>query len=713
MLWQPQNWQKIAIGRSMHLRTNLVLIAGFWEQSQNPNPTFEVMSPYERIDQLRRELHEHNRRYYVLDQPLVSDLEFDQLLEELQHLERNHPEYADPNSPTQRVGGGLIKGFEQVAHRRPMLSLANTYNFEELDEFVARTLELAGTEYLEWSAELKFDGVAISLWYEGGSLKRALTRGDGVQGDDVVANVRTIRGLPLVLPSDAPPDLEVRGEIVFLHNQFEQINASRRAEGLEEFANPRNAASGTLKMQDSAEVAQRRLSMFAYGASSELRPFAAHSEAMDSLEKWGFPVAPRAERWSELCKSPHELKDFLTHWDTNRQKLPVATDGVVIKVDRFEQQLRMGMTAKSPRWAMAYKFNAEQACTPLRDVIYQVGRTGAVTPVAILEPVWISGTQVQRASVHNADQIAKLDLHLDDWVWVEKGGEIIPKITAVDIARRPAHAIPVHFASICPDCKTPLERREGEAQHFCPNRDTCPPQIKGRIEHFIHRRAMDVDGIGTETIDRLVDLGWVTTPADLYDLGSDGWSKLDKFKEKSVANALASLEASKGIPYERVLFALGIRHVGETVAKKLARAFANIDALASATAEELTNVPDVGPQIAESIQFWFATPKNRNEIERLQAHGLRFARSEEAVAASQVLQGKSFVVSGVFEHFSRDGIKVAIEKNGGRVASSVSSKTDFLLAGDGVGPSKRAKAESLGVTWLTEEDFRAWIGYTN
>lgn len=671
------------------------------------------MSPYERIDQLRRELHEHNRRYYVLDQPLVSDLEFDQLLEELQHLERNHPEYADPNSPTQRVGGGLIKGFEQVAHRRPMLSLANTYNFEELDEFVARTLELAGTEYLEWSAELKFDGVAISLWYEGGSLKRALTRGDGVQGDDVVANVRTIRGLPLVLPSDAPPDLEVRGEIVFLHNQFEQINASRRAEGLEEFANPRNAASGTLKMQDSAEVAQRRLSMFAYGASSELRPFAAQSEAMDSLEKWGFPVAPRAERWSELCKSPQELKDFLTHWDANRQKLPVATDGVVIKVDRFEQQLRMGMTAKSPRWAMAYKFNAEQACTPLRDVIYQVGRTGAVTPVAVLEPVWISGTQVQRASVHNADQIAKLDLHLDDWVWVEKGGEIIPKITAVDIARRPAHAIPVHFASICPDCKTPLERREGEAQHFCPNRDTCPPQIKGRIEHFIHRRAMDVDGIGTETIDRLVDLGWVTTPADLYDLGSDGWSRLDKFKEKSVANALASLEASKGIPYERVLFALGIRHVGETVAKKLARAFANIDALASATSEELTNVPDVGPQIAESIQFWFATPKNRNEIERLQAHGLRFARSEEAVAASQVLQGKSFVVSGVFEHFSRDGIKDAIEKNGGRVASSVSSKTDFLLAGDGVGPSKRAKAESLGVTWLTEEDFRAWIGYTN
>lgn len=671
------------------------------------------MSPFERIDQLRRELHEHNRRYYVDDQPSISDAEFDRLLRELQDLESAHPDYADPNSPTQRVGGGLIKGFEQVAHRRPMLSLANTYSFEELDEFVARSYELAATEHLAWSAELKFDGVAISLWYEGGSLKRALTRGDGVQGDDVVANVRTIREIPLVLPPNAPQDLEVRGEIVYLHRDFEALNARRTAEGLDEFANPRNAASGTLKMQDSAEVAQRRLSMFAYGAYSDEQPFAAHSEAMDALAQWGFPVAPRAERWSAVCRSAADLKEYLTYWDSERQHLPVATDGVVIKVDRVDQQQRMGMTAKSPRWAMAYKFNAEQACTPLREIIYQVGRTGAVTPVAVLEPVWISGTQVQRASVHNADQIAKLDLHVGDWVWVEKGGEIIPKITAVDLARRPHDALRVTFATNCPDCGTALERREGEAQHFCPNRETCPPQIKGRIEHFIHRRAMDIDGIGTETVDRLVDLGWVRTPADLYDLGPEGWSRLDKFKEKSVANALASLEASKGVSYERVLFALGIRHVGETVAKKLAKAFPQIDVLAAATTEELLNVPDVGPQIAESIQSWFSVPEHRNEIDRLRDQGLQFTRSEAAAPTSQVLKGKSFVVSGVFAHFSRDGIKDAIELHGGRVASSVSSKTDFLLAGDGVGPSKRAKAESLGVTWLTEEEFRAWIGSTN
>ncbi len=671
------------------------------------------MTPFERIDQLRRELHEHNRRYYVADQPSISDAEFDRLLRELQDLESAHPEYADPNSPTQRVGGGLVKNFTQVAHRRPMLSLANTYSFDELDEFVQRAHDLAATTGLEWSAELKFDGVAISLWYEGGSLQRALTRGDGVQGDDVVANVRTIQGIPLVLPPGAPRDLEVRGEIVFLHRDFEALNARRSAEGQDEFANPRNAASGTLKMQDSTEVAQRRLSMFAYGAYSDEQPFAAHSQAMDALAQWGFPVAPRAERWSALCRSAAELKDYLTYWDSERQHLPVATDGVVIKVDRVEQQQRMGMTAKSPRWAMAYKFNAEQACTPLREVIYQVGRTGAITPVAVLDPVWISGTQVQRASVHNADQIAKLDLHFGDWVWVEKGGEIIPKITAVDLARRPDDALRVTFATNCPDCGTLLERRDGEAQHFCPNRGTCPPQIKGRIEHFIHRRAMDIDGIGTETVDRLVDLGWVHTPADLYDLGPEGWSRLDKFKEKSVSNAIASLEASTNVPYERVLFALGIRHVGETVAKKLAKAFERIEALAAASTEDLLNVPDVGPQIAESITSWFADPANQDELRRLAEHGLQFERAAPTSDASDVLQGKSFVVSGVFTHFSRDGIKDAIEQHGGRVASSVSSKTNYLLAGEGVGPSKRAKAESLGVTWLTEEEFRAWIGSTN
>lgn len=670
------------------------------------------MAPLERIAELRRELHAHNRRYYVTDNPVVSDAEFDRLLRELQNLEQQHPEAFDPNSPTQRVGGGFTKSFDQVPHRRPMLSLANTYSFEELDEFVRRAQELAATPQLEWSAELKFDGVAISLWYEEGMLVRALTRGDGVQGDDVAVNVRTIPEVPLYLPEDAPRDLEVRGEIVFLHDDFARLNARRRDAGLEEFANPRNAASGTLKMQDSAEVALRRLSMFTYAAYSDQRPFATHSGALDSLAEWGFPVPPRGPRWSQRCANVQELKDFLSYWDAERQHLPVATDGAVLKVDRVDEQQRLGFTAKAPRWAMAYKFNAEQACTPLQDVRFQVGRTGAVTPVAVLQPVWLSGTQVQRASVHNADQIAKLDLHLGDWVWVEKGGEIIPKITSVDASRRPANAQPVVFAAHCPDCGTPLERSEGEAQHFCPNRSACPPQIKGRIEHFIHRRAMDVDGIGVETVDRLVDMGWVRTPADLYDLGASGWSRLDKFKEKSVANALASLDASRSVPYERVLFALGIRHVGETVAKKLAKAFPHMDLLAQATAEELTAVPDVGPQIAESIAGWMALPENQRELARLKAQGLQMERAASPEGASNVLEGKTFVVSGVFAHFSRDGIKDAVEQHGGRIASSVSSKTHFLLAGEGVGPSKRAKAEALGVQWLTEEEFRAWIGST-
>ena len=671
------------------------------------------MTAIDRILQLRKELHEHNRRYYVTDHPEVSDAEFDRLLRELQELEQAHPELWDPNSPTQRVGGGFTKIFEQVDHQRPMLSLANTYNYEELDEFINRAQELVPGDPILWNAELKFDGVAISLCYQNGLLARALTRGDGLKGDDVAVNVRTIQGIPLQLPADAPNDLEVRGEIVFLHADFERLNNRRKNAGLELFANPRNAASGTLKMQDSAEVAQRRLSMFAYAAYSNQSPFASHSEAMQALSRWGFPVPSQQERWSQRCESADQVKDFLTYWDQKRQNLPVATDGVVLKVDRVDQQQRLGSTAKSPRWAMSYKFNAEQACTPLLDVVYQVGRTGAITPVAHLEPVWISGTQVQRASVHNSDQILKLDLHLGDWVWVEKGGEIIPKITSVDMDRRSPGAIPVSFATSCPDCGSPLERREGEAQHFCPNHQNCPTQIKGRLEHFIHRRAMDVDGIGTETIDRLVDLGWVRTPADLYDLGEQGWSQLDKFKEKSVSNALASLEASKDRPFSRVLFALGIRHVGETVAKKLVQAFARIEDLMNATQEELLDVPDVGPQIAESIQSWLANPENRHELDRLKSQGIKLEQAQSIVSGSGLLQGKTFVVSGVFAHFSRDGIKSSIEEHGGRVGSSVSSKTDYLLAGEGVGPSKRSKAEALGVQWLTEEDYQLWIGSTD
>ncbi len=671
------------------------------------------MTAIDRIHQLRKELHEHNRRYYVTDNSAVSDTEFDRLLRELQELEQAHPELRDPNSPTQRVGGGFTKIFEQVDHQRPMLSLANTYSFEELDEFINRAQELVPGDRILWNAELKFDGVAISLGYQNGLLARALTRGDGLKGDDVAVNVRTIQGIPLQLPSDAPLDLEVRGEIVFLHADFERLNNRRKNAGLELFANPRNAASGTLKMQDSAEVAQRRLSMFTYAAYSSQGPFASHSEAMQGLARWGFPVPSQQERWSQRCETADQVKDFLTFWDQKRQNLPVATDGVVVKVDRVDQQQRLGSTAKSPRWAMSYKFNAEQACTPLLDVIYQVGRTGAITPVAHLEPVWISGTQVQRASVHNSDQILKLDLHLGDWVWVEKGGEIIPKITSVDLDRRSVGAIPVSFATSCPDCGSSLERREGEAQHFCPNHQKCPTQIKGRLEHFIHRRAMDVDGIGTETIDRLVDLGWVRTPADLYDLGEQGWSQLEKFKEKSVSNALASLEASKNLPFSRVLFALGIRHVGETVAKKLVKAFVRIEDLIKATHEELLDVPDVGPQIAESIQSWLANPENLRELDRLKSQGIKLEQAQSTTTGSGLLQGKTFVVSGVFAQFSRDGIKSSIEEHGGRVGSAVSSKTDYLLAGEGVGPSKRSKAEALGVQWLTEEDYQLWIGSTD
>ena len=667
-----------------------------------------------RFAELRREIEQHNYRYYILDEPQVPDAEYDRLMQQLRELEAAHPEWVTVDSPTQRVGTAPADEFAEVRHRVPMLSLDNAFTADDVLNFDRRVRERLGREgAVRYSAEPKLDGLAISVIFEHGVFVRAATRGDGSVGEDVTANVAYISDIPQRLNGAVPDIFEIRGEVYMAKSDFAAINETQKAKDGKLFANPRNAASGTLKMQDSTEVAQRRLSMFAYGAYSDEQPFAAHSEAMDALAGWGFPVAPRSERWSALCRSAAELKDYLTYWDSERQHLPVATDGVVIKVDRVDQQQRMGMTAKSPRWAMAYKFNAEQACTPLREVIYQVGRTGAITPVAVLDPVWISGTQVQRASVHNADQIAKLDLHFGDWVWVEKGGEIIPKITAVDLTRRPDNALRVTFATNCPDCGTLLERRDGEAQHFCPNRSTCPPQIKGRIEHFIHRRAMDIDGIGTETVDRLVDLGWVHTPADLYDLGPKGWSRLDKFKEKSVSNALASLEASTNVPYERVLFALGIRHVGETVAKKLAKAFERIEALAAASTEDLLNVPDVGPQIAESITSWFADPENQEELRRLAEHGLCFERATPASDASDVLQGKSFVVSGVFTHFSRDGIKDAVEQHGGRVASSVSSKTNYLLAGGGVGPSKRAKAESLGVTWLTEEEFRAWIGSTN
>jgi len=664
----------------------------------------------DRIQTLRAELHEHNRRYYVDDAPSVSDAAFDALLRELQDLEGRFPESFDPNSPTQRVGGMVVKSFEAVPHKRPMLSLSNSYSSEELIEFVERAETSAG-EPVTWSAELKYDGVAISLWYENRQLVRALTRGDGEKGDDVSVNIRTIPSIPLTLPPDAPQELEVRGEVVYTFEKFEALNARRAAAGQDTFANPRNAASGTLKMQDSAEVARRGLSAFIYAVYSEDRQFESHRVALEAIRGWGFPTPSREHRWVESCAQVADIQAFLAYWDGARQHLPFAIDGAVIKMESTALQQRLGSTAKSPRWAMAYKFNAEKALTPLQDVVYQVGRTGAITPVAVLEPVWLSGTVVKRASIHNADQIAKLDLHLGDWVSVEKGGEIIPKITEVDHSKRPAGALPVVFLSHCPDCGTGLQRREGEAQHFCPNTDGCAPQIKGRLEHFVHRKAMDIEGIGSETVDQLVDLGLVQSPADLFDLRGEDWARLDKFKEKSIQNALDGLAASKEVSFERVLFALGIRHVGETVAKKLAKHFGSMEALSAASLEALENVGDIGPMIAASVGDYFTDLAHLREVDRLRAHGLAM-NYQAAEGASDILGGKTFVISGVFTHFTRDGIKAAVEQNGGRIASSVSGKTDYLLAGEGVGPSKRTKAEALGVTWLTEEAFITWIGST-
>jgi len=665
----------------------------------------------DRLYALRAELHAHNRRYYIEDNPSISDQAFDALLRELQDLEAQHPEAYDPNSPSQRVGGTVVKSFEAVAHKRPMLSLSNSYSVEELSEFVERAEAGAG-EPVTWSAELKYDGVAISLWYENRQLVRALTRGDGEKGDDVSVNIRTISSLPLTLPADAPDELEVRGEVVYTFEKFEALNARRQAAGQDTFANPRNAASGTLKMQDSAEVARRGLSAFMYAVYSEDRQFVSHREALDVIRSWGFPTPSREQRWVESCSDVAGIQAFLQHWDVERQHLPFAIDGTVVKIESTAIQQRLGSTAKSPRWAMAYKFNAEKALTPLLDVVYQVGRTGAITPVAVLEPVWLSGTVVKRASIHNADQIAKLDLHLGDFVSVEKGGEIIPKITEVDLSKRPAKAPVVQFLTHCPDCGTALQRRDGEAQHFCPNAYGCAPQVKGRIEHFVHRKAMDVEGIGTETVDQLVDAGLVQRPADLYDLTWDQWAQLDKFKDKSIQNALDGLQRSKDIPFERVLFAMGIRHVGETVAKKLAKHFGSLEALSTATQESLENVGDIGPMIAASVLEYFSDLANLHEVERLRAHGLQMMYSAPN-GISNVLNGGSFVISGKFEHFTRDGIKEAVEKHGGKIASSVSSKTTYLLAGEGVGPSKRQKAEKLGVKWLTEKEFIQWIGFTD
>ena len=662
----------------------------------------------DRIKALRKSLHDYNFRYYVLDEPIISDFEFDKLLLELSELEQKHPDAFDPNSPTQRVGGHVVKSFEAVLHKRPMLSLSNSYNRDDIASFIKRCQSVCEEE-LDLSIELKYDGVAISLWYENRKLLRAVTRGDGLNGDDVSVNVRTIKNIPLVLPDLAPNELEVRGEIYFTSDSFEELNKKRFDNDGTKFANPRNAASGTLKLQDSSEVANRRLSALMYSVYSDEFEFKTHLKSLNLLREWGFPVPNEEIGWVRSCKSIDDIFEYLNFWDSQRHSLPFAIDGAVIKVDSILIQEKIGFTAKSPRWAIAYKFNSEKALTRLLDVKYQIGRTGAITPVAILDPVWISGTVIRRASIHNADQIAKLNLYEGDSVWIEKGGEIIPKILEVEISKRSIGSDPVEFVLNCPDCNSLLVRKEGDAQHYCLNVDSCKPQIKARLHHFIHRKAMNIDGLGTETVDQLVEMGLIYKPSGLYDLDEDDWFKLDKFRDKSVQNVLAGIEQSKSVSFERVLFSIGIRHVGSTVAKKLSRHFGNMDAIINASETELLDVEDIGPMIASSLRLYFSNESYLIEIEKLKAIGLNF-ESDLEVDSGNILVGFSFVISGVFEFFSRDEIKRSVEDNGGKIVRSVSSKTDYLLMGKGVGPSKIKKADLHGVKHLTEMEFLKWIG---
>ena len=659
----------------------------------------------ERIAALSAELEEHNHRYYVLAAPTISDIAFDVLLKELETLELAWPEFASPNSPTQRGGGAITKGFTALVHRYPMLSLGNSYSREEVAEFVARVdKEIGSTTYV---MELKYDGVAISLTYQNGELVRGVTRGDGEKGDDITANVRTVRSIPLKLRGDFPKDLEARGEILFMRAQFEKLNAERAKNGEERYANPRNTAAGSLKQQDPKDVARRGLDNFIYTLQGPQLPTRSHYENIAAARTWGFKTPDPSRRFIERANSLEGIMAFIDHWDKARHALEMDIDGIVIKVDDLHVQEELGLTAKSPRWAIAYKFQAEQAATRLNDVVYQVGRTGAITPVAELEPVLLAGTTVKRASLHNADQIAKLDLHIGDTVLVEKGGEIIPKIIGVVLEQRPEQAAPVVFPHACPECGTALIRLEGEAQHYCPNEHQCPPQITGRIEHFVGRKMMAIDGLGGETVAELVTAGLIGNVADLYDLKKDQLLALGKgWGEKSAQQVIEGIGTSKGVPFDQVLFAIGIRHVGETVARKLARAVGSMERLCSMSKEELEQVDEVGPVIAESIADFFAVEGNRNIVERLRGHGLRMELDpSEVVVAGDTLKGLTFVVSGVFRNFSRDSIKETIERNGGKVSGSISSKTSFVLAGADMGPAKRTKAEELKVRIVDEDEF--------
>ncbi|MFT3885307.1 MAG: NAD-dependent DNA ligase LigA [Flavobacteriales bacterium] len=662
-----------------------------------------------RIDALSRELEEHNHRYYVLAEPTISDQDFDRFLKELEKLEAEWPDLASPNSPTKRVGGDITKNFATIVHKYPMLSLANGYSREEVAEFVARVeREVGRTMYV---MELKYDGVAISLSYAQGELVRGVTRGDGEKGEDITANVRTVRTIPLKLRGDFPAELEARGEILFMRKQFEKLNAARDAEGEERYANPRNTAAGTLKNQDPKLVAERKLDNFIYTLQGPQLPTKSHFENIQKAHTWGFKTPDVKRRFIERTDSVEGIMAFIDHWDKARHHLEMDIDGVVVKVDDLNVQAELGMTAKSPRWAIAYKFQAEQAITRLNGVQFNVGRTGAVTPVALLEPVLLAGTTVKRASVHNADQVAKLGLHIGDRVRVEKGGEIIPKIVGVDLARRPEGAQPVIYPGTCPACGTALVRYEGEAQHYCPNEHGCPPQITRRIEHFVGRRAMDIEGLGGETVQELFEAGLIRNVADLYDLTKEQLLGLGKgWGEKSAQQVIDGIAASKAVPFDRVLYALGIRHVGETVAKKIARAVFSMDRLMALSREELAAIDEVGGVIADSIIDFFAVESDRRVVERLRAAGLQFEIDAAGqVAVGDKLKGLTFVVSGVFEHFSRDGMKEAIERNGGKVSGSISKKTSFVLAGADMGPAKKAKADELGVRIIDEAEFKRMI----
>lgn len=664
------------------------------------------MTEIERIDQLREELHLHNYNYYVLNAPVISDMEFDKRMRELQELEAKHPEHFDENSPSMRVGSDINKNFTQVEHKYPMLSLGNTYSEAEVTDFYERVSKALNEDF-EICCEMKFDGTSISLTYENGKLVRAVTRGDGVKGDDVTDNVKTIRSIPLVLHgNDYPQQFEIRGEILMPWDVFEKLNREREAREEPLFANPRNAASGTLKSQNSAVVASRQLDAYLYYLLGENLPCDGHYENLQKAAQWGFKI-------SNITRKVHTLDEvfaFIKYWDVERKNLPVATDGIVLKVNSLRQQRNLGYTAKSPRWAIAYKFQAEQALTKLIKVTYQVGRTGAITPVANLEPVQLSGTVVRRASLHNADIIASLDLHVGDMVYVEKGGEIIPKITGVDTASRKADSEKVTFITHCPECGSKLVRYEDEAAHYCTNETACPPQIKGKIEHFISRKAMNIEGLGPETVDQFYQEGMIHNVADLYQLQTADICRLERMGEKSAENIIQGIARSKEVPFERVLFALGIRFVGETVAKKIAKAFRSIDALMSATLDDLIHVDEIGGKIAQSILLYFANEKNRALIERLREAGLKLEADEADYSGyTDKLQGQSIVISGVFTHHSRDEYKDMIEKHGGKNVGSISKKTSFILAGENMGPSKLEKAQKLGVRILNEDEFLTMI----